>query len=286
MVSLVKNRKRFVLFNILSLLLFFTSAQAFAWTKSANFESGSVGSLAQGASGFDYAGSATTFSSDKKASGSKSAKMLWPKGSEGWTIDHGELNHSQSVTNGQEIWARGYYYFASPWSWANAGGAAGFIKILRIHVANASGGNVGYLSFIANASGQIIASNEPADYGPVTGAKLDTDAWQCLEIYANLSTSSPVVRMWKNGVLIFEDTTHRTLSSTSDYANFSYIMTTWNGGAPQNQTEYVDELVVTTDKPSQVDSKGNRMIGLVNGTTPTPSPTLLAAPSGLRVTAK
>jgi hypothetical protein len=276
------NKKKFILLNILSLLFFGASEQAFAWTKSANFESGSVGSLAQGTSGFDYAGSATTFSSDKSASGSKSAKMLWPKGSEGWTIDHGELNNSQNVTNGQEIWARGYYYFASPWSWANAGGVAGFIKILRIHIANSSGGNVGYLSFIANASGQIISSNEAADYGPVTGAKLDTDAWQCLEIYANLSTSSPVLRMWKNGVLIFEDTSHRTISSTSDYANFTYIMTTWNGGAPQNQTEYVDEFVVTTDRPSQVDSKGNYMIGPVNGTSPAP-PTTLAAPSNLKV---
>ena len=277
------GRKKFFLFSIMSLALIFASGQAFAWTKSANFESGSTGSLANGTSGFDYAGSVTTFSSDKSANGSKSAKMVWPKGSEGWTIDHGELNNPQTVTNGQEIWARGYYYFASPWSWSNATGAAGFIKILRIHIANASGGNAGYLSIIANATGQIIASNEPADYGPVTGTKLDTDAWQCLEIYAKLSTTNPVFRIWKNGVLIFEDTVHRTLTSISDYANYNYIMTTWNGGAPQNQTEYVDEFVVTTDRPSQVDIKGNPMIGMVNGTTP--PIIVLQPPTGLKITA-
>jgi len=230
----------------------------------ADFESGTNGSTAQGASGFTYAGSATTYTTDKSANGKKSAKMVWPSGSEGWGIDHGEMIYPQQVTNGQEIWARGYYYFESPWNWNN-GSAAQYIKILRIHIANSGGGNIGYHSFIANGSGNIIASNEVADYGPVLSTNYDIGKWQCVEIYVKLSATTPVIRMWKDGVLVFEDTTRKTLSSSTDYANFSYIMTQWNNGAPQNQTQYVDDFIITTDRPTQVDSKGNPMIGPING---------------------
>jgi len=247
---------------LLKVILFFVliPSLAFAWTKTATFESGTIGNIANSTSGFDYAGTATKYSSDKSAGGSKSAKMSWTTGNEGWNLTHGEITYPQNVSNGQEIWARGYYYLVSPWSWANASGASEFIKILRI------GTTHGFHSFIANGSGHIIASNEPAGFGPITSATLDINAWNCLEIYVKLSTTDPIYRMWKNGVLIYEDRSHVTLLNSGDVAIRSIIMSTWNGGVSQNQTEYVDDFVITTDTPAGRDATGHPMIGTLGST--------------------
>src|SRR3989339_1817591 len=253
---------------LVALLYILPLGQVFAWTKTADFESGTVGQRAQGTSGFTSAGSATTFSTDRAAAGTKSAKMLWSSGSTGFAVDHGTIVNPQRVNNGQEIWARGYYYFASPWDWSN-GTNSQFIKIFRFHIANSSGGHAGYLSIIADGAGHILPSNEMVSGNKTISTTLDINAWQYLEMYVKLSpnTGEGIMRIWKNGTLVFENKTNRTLSSSSDYADFSYIMTEWNLGCPQNQTQYVDEFVITTDRPSKTDSKGNPMIGLGSGGT-------------------
>ncbi len=252
------SNKAFVVMQLIFIIVV-ASETIFAWNTTATFEGGKIGTKAEGATGFNGCDNATLYSNDRSAAGSNSAKMQWTSS----TNIQGYFPYPQPVSNGQEIWARGYYYFKSPWSWGHASGNSGFIKILRIHIANSAGTNVGYHSIIAYESGQIIASNEPAGTGPILNAKFDIDTWQCLEIYVKLSTSSPVFRMWKNGILIHEDKSHITLLSGSDRADFTYVMSSWNGGAPQAQTEYVDEFVITTDRPSQVDSYGNPMIGPV-----------------------
>lgn len=261
---------------VVSIITVMATGHAFAWTKTASFENGSTGALANTSSGFDYAGTATTFSADRAASGSKTGKMAWTAGNAGWNLTHGELYYSSNVPEGGEIWARGYYFFKSPWSWGN-----GHIKALRIAL------NAGGQQSIIIDGGTIIASNEIADIGPWTTTSVDIDKWNCLEIYVKLSSTRGILRIWKNGVLVFEDTTRPTCKAGGS-ANFSYIMGTWNNNCPQSQTQYVDEFVITSDRPSQVDSKGNPMIGPIGGATtppPTPTPTAPASPSGLKVTA-
>ena len=39
------------------------------------------------------------------------------------------------------------------------------------------------------------------------------------------------------------------------------MMGIWNGGAPATQLQYLDDIVITTDQPSNTDAFGNRMIG-------------------------
>lgn len=269
--------KLLVIFSILIIMTLALSAQAFAWVINADFEAGQVGSRAQGTSGFTFAGTQTTFSSDRAFSGTKSAKIVWSPGSDGWGISHGEFSHPQALKNGEEIWIRGYYYFASPWSWNGT-----FNKVLRLHVFNSGGANEGYHSIITNGSGDILASNEPADLLPDSGLNLDKDRWQCLEMYVKFSTSDPIVRMWKDGVLAYENRSNVVMRNSTDYIWRSLVMTHWNNGAPQSQTQYVDDFQVTNVKPTNVDIKGNPMIGLTNGT-PTTNIVAPNAPSGLTI---
>lgn len=261
MKKLFKTHKIFPLLIILLFVFPFTSVQAIAWTFSADFEKGTLGTKAKGLSGFSGAGTSTLFSYEKAANGKQSAKIVWPKGSEGWGVAHGEIIYPQRVTNEQEIWARGYYYFSSPWSFA----AKPVSKILRIHIANSLGNHVGYHSVLAGGDigtlGHILPSNEVSEARLDTGVLFDIDEWQCIEIYLKLSPNNPITRIWKNGILIYENIKRPTLKSTTDYADFSYILSYWNGGAPQNQIMYVDDFIITTTKPSKFDSKKNSMIG-------------------------
>jgi hypothetical protein len=255
---------------ILFFIFIFCSRPASAWTVSCDFEKGTVGTRAQGPSGFSYAGSATLFSDERSARGKKSAKLIWTAGSDGWDINEGFPSLPSPVKDGQEIWARGYFYFASPWSFI----ANPQVKGIRIRIGTATNGPVGWNSIEAggvlkgdlnnvnaNKLGYILASNEPISRMASTGAMFDIDKWQSLEIYTKLSTTTPVMRIWKNGILIYENKTDKTILSTTDVATTVAFMSYWNGGAPQNQTEYIDEVVVTTDTPSQRDSAGNPMIG-------------------------
>jgi hypothetical protein len=258
--------------SILSMFFLLAASQVFAWTIGANFENGTVGSKAQGTSGFEFAGTATLYSAEKAASGSKSAKMTWSSGQEGFGVDHGEFQYPSVVTNGGEIWTRGYFYFATPWNW----NCSPVIKVFRgVHVSTSSGTNDGYHSVFADDQGNILLSNEIGDVQIGTGVKFDLNAWQCIEMYVKLSTSDPIFRIWKNGILIYESR-NKTLNSSTERADLAYIMTNWNGGAPQSQVQYVDEFVLTTDRPAQVDSKGNPMIGPLNAVAS--SPVIIPAP--------
>jgi hypothetical protein len=231
-------------------------SEAYSWMKSADFAQGQNGQPAHGPSGFDQAGPNTTFSNDL---GVRSAKFYWPAGS------YGELDgmtYPSTLREGGQIWYKASMYFKSPWSWKSNP----VVKIMRLHVANR-----GFISIFAEANGSIDYSNEVADkqqYGG--GHHFDLDKWQDLEIYVKFSTTSPITRIWKNGVLIYQNTTDITLGSPSDYSDFMYTMSYWNGSAPQNQTQYVRNVVITTDTPPHRDANGNPMLSQPPGTKHTP----------------
>ncbi len=270
------NRRIFTVLIILLITGFFVcqSNQLFALTTSRDFEGGAVGSLAKGASGFDYAGTLTTFSSDRAMSGTGSAKMAWQKGNEGFAADHGNIS-MPNVTNGGEFWARGYFYFASPWSWISNTGTYSVIKVLR--GVSDSGGMP---SIFSDSNGSIVLSNEPASRQFITKSSLDIGKWVCLEMYVKVSSSSSgIIRIWKDGVMVAEDIGYKTIALSNNYINSIQVMSNWNNAPSQNQTQYIDEFVVTTDTPSNVDSLGNPMIGPINWAASSPPPPSSTTPS-------
>ncbi|HAR44471.1 MAG TPA: hypothetical protein DCS07_17875 [Bdellovibrionales bacterium] len=194
----------------------------------------------------------------------------------------GLLYYPSTVGNGTEVWARGYYYFASPWSWANASGGYRAIKLLR-----GIGTSNGFLSVFSDTNGVIQLSNEPGDEQTYTspdspGAPLyEKDKWQCIEMYVKLSATQGAFRIWKNGVLVQEDMNTKTLRNASDSATNAYFMSNWNDTVVQAQTMYMDDVVVTTDRPTKVDAKGNPMIGPISG--PITTPVKPKAPTSLQV---
>ena len=206
------------------------------------------------------------FSKENAESGSQSAKLSWQQGTSGYATANGEFYYPTVVGKGSELWIRAYYYFKSPWSWSTPGGSV--IKILRSAVKTSGGANAGMLSVFSNTRGQITLSDELLTTNITefpTGTYFDIDKWQCIEMYIYFSDTNPIFRIWKNGVLVVEDRTKRTLRSSTDVAHMT-TMHYWNGMAPQNQTEYVDNFIITTDRPAKRDANGNYMIGPVDGT--------------------
>ncbi|BCS54953.1 heparin lyase I family protein [Geobacter sp. SVR] len=270
------SKKLIITFQIASMLGICAANQAFAWTKTVNFDNGTVGAVANGSGNFDYAGTKTTISTDQAANGTKSAKLSWNKGDSGWNTAHGEIQFPSPVKNGGEVWIRGYYYFAQPWSFVSNVGDYSCVKIMRL--ATDVGG---WHSIFSVYSPNISASNEMEQVQVDTGVPFIIGAWQSLEIYLKLSPTNGIFRIWQNGKLVFEDLNHKTITSTNGYVSMASVMSVWNNNVGQSQTQYVDDFVITTDRPSQVDSKGNPMIG---PNTATKAP--LQAPTGLRVIAQ
>lgn len=277
MMKIAGTGKMLTVLTILLVMSFFASERAFAWTVASNFEGGTIKTAAAPVSsgGFDLGNASTAYFSDTYANtGTKSAAMYFAQGVENVA---GVYNSGGGFGEGHEIWYRAYFYFPSGWSWTSSP----VVKMMRITMQNPAT----HHSVFADSYGQIVLSNEPGNNQLNTGVYWDTGRWQCVEMYVKLSTSSPIFRIWKDGKLIIEDTKTPTLQSgmTTDAGAGHLIFGNWNGGSPRNQTAYVDDIELTDVSPSQVDSKGNHMIGPTNGST---VPATIVPPAGLRVTAK
>jgi len=262
---------------------------AFCWTITADFEQGTLGTRADGPSGLTNANLsggtlANWYDNTHVFSGSKAMKTFFKAGSTGSPgvaySTGGQITFPSRITNGDEIWGRFYLYLPSSASWSWVCNPA--VKVFRLaHICNSSGTGLGYVSVFNYWSGgsaynNIAISNEIAglvNNERITGSQFDYGQWQCIELYIKLSPVNGITRIWKNGILIREEnqtrTTasppfypgYKTLSSSSDYADFAYVWTYWNGGAPQDQYAWIDDIKITTDPPPNLDAYGNRMIG-------------------------
>jgi hypothetical protein len=266
------------MFTILLVMSLSFSVQAYAWSVTADFESGTVGAKAEGTSGFEYVDRGV-FSKTVVHSGNKSAEFSFPAGVE--TTQGQFFTGGSGFKEGHEIWYRAYFYFPSGWSWKNSQNLGSVIKMMRIRT------NSNHLSVFAGTPGDIIYSNEVADVqsgngSPVVGTNWDIGRWQCMEFYVKLSATNPISRIWKDGVLLYEDTTSKTIPANGSVTNPYILFGNWNNGSPKQQYAYVDDIIITDVTPSQIDSKGNPMIGPTNGN---PAPASIQSPTGLRVVA-
>ena len=84
-----------------------------------------------------------------------------------------------------------------------------------------------------------------------------------------------LVRCWKNGSLIGEFPDRITLKTDGTLATAAYIFTYWNGSAPKDQELWIDDIVLTTNTPSNIDQSGNNFIGMENISRPEPPSNIL-----------
>lgn len=253
--------KRSIFITLFSLLF---SAQTYGWVISADFENGTIGEKAKGTDAFDGAKSLTVFDNTRAVSGSQSAKATITEGSDGWTEWGGVWNFRSYLHEGDELWYRFWVWLEPDWGW-NKGS-----KGSRIHTMSSTGVNEGYHDTLVYDNTLRVGSEvSPRLFTDNNGqnqylAAIPRGSWQCIEIYIKFHSvpGKAIERVWRNGELVFEDTKTNTLRSSSSYSNLAFLFGYFDeAGAPHTQSLWIDNVVLTNQRPDKTDSHGNPFIG-------------------------
>jgi hypothetical protein len=241
------------------------STNATAWSMVADFEDGVVGQKAQGASAFSEGFSASKIVSDVVYDGGKAAILGITAGSDGWGEWGGRFVFPVKLYEGSEAWMRGSLYFPTTFNYT----ASPRLKFFRFHTAE------GHIDLYILPNGKLDYDNEVTHYTTANNSSLYFGSivkgtWQTYEVYVKFSSvpGQGIYRVWQNGKLVYEDKTQKTLQTTSSFSDFSYVFTYWNGNAPQTQSLYLDDVIITSDRPGCQDDHGNYFIGPAKSSAP------------------
>jgi hypothetical protein len=289
--------KKFALLALPACLLLLQPHAAHAWTQDINCEGGTLGQqTAQGgANNFSTSFTLTTYANAQAATGSQSCKMSIVSGTSGWGQWGGIYMFPTQLGVGSKVWARVSLFVPTGFDISTNDG---MLKFIRIHTASPSSSNQGYHDLeIANpgfsmytAAKQNVSpsyiygyedsgtQDYPVGVSPTNNVAMGK--WETYEVYLSLDSAGKAsggqgeVRVWKNNQLLFDLTSDKTLADSSTYAESLFIFTWWNEVAPLSQSVYVDDIIVTSDTPSNKDAAGNPFIGgpTPGGASTTPPP--------------
>lgn len=261
----MKTYKCVLLAGILNLFLVNTAS---TWTIDQSYDSYSNGTKCPG-----WGSTKSAVSSDKSASGDNLCKQTITGGKYGFGEWGGVISFPKKLTKGDEvwIWVRNYFpasfdYSADPW-----------LKFLRVSTNQGNGENRGYIDrkgaappfrFIYEGR-QDLAWHKVGRSTDVVGLGV----WETYEFYIKLDARSVDEggagrkRAWKNGILMKDMTDRVTLKSSANYSERLHMFTYWNDsvapvGAPKTQSSYIDDVVITNQRPSTTDRQGNPTIGM------------------------
>lgn len=244
-----------------------------AWTIHKDFESGEIGTLAQGQEdGFTGNSGGSEYVNEKSSLGDQSVKLNVREGTKGFGYWGGTIQFPSSLTHGDEIWISLRLFIPQDFEFTTD---TGYLKFLRIRQKNADGSHTGYLdnlitvpnpnkgTFTLLKEGQ----NRLRDYGEPGVDDIPRGKWFRFELYAYLDDvpqnqgGQATVRAWLDDKLLTQDYEVYTLSNATATAKALYLFTYWNGGAPKDQHVFVDDIVITNEQPAGRDAYSNPMIG-------------------------
>jgi len=307
---------------IVSIVFFFAlEGISHAWSFTKTIEEFAVGGSGYDA---DFIGSGTTLSTHGVTntvahSGTKSFFVTVAPGVE--NIGIYVVNPQAPVLVGSELWWRVFVYFPAGFDFSNPNGsqwkfmrlttqqangttAESYTSVLvtkpnnyecnTVAAGNPSASTWGYIYpepgyWISQFSYPLSLSNACQNRNVAGGTAkfFSTGAWHSVELYQKQAdTAVGAIRMWYDGILIYEQTNIQTASTGSMIKNSaagqsSHLLGAWNGGASQTQTLYFDDMVMTNETPAQRDTFGNPMIGTIDNLSRDTVPP--SVPSNLRV---
>jgi hypothetical protein len=241
------------------------------FTVKMDFEKFAPGDVAEGDDGFSDAANDSVVVRGA-AVGRQAAELRVTKGQTGWGRWGGRRYFPAPVRKGESLWIRvvtrfpkGFDFAADPW-----------LKFLRIHTRAPDGKHEGYVDWLLHEPrpGRLpfryaseVGSGEDTDCGTPADAPRP-DAWETYEMQVVFDDvpaaqgGSGLVRLWKEGRLLCEVRSGKTLRHAGSVADAFLFSTSWNGGAPATQSMLLDGVVVTTATPSATDAAGRPMIGV------------------------
>lgn len=261
------------------LLVLLFSTQAFSWSILADFESGIVGEKAQSTvDAFHSDAGASRYVAGPVLKGNQAASVSIRSGRTGFGSWGGVFYFPTDLVEGDEVWYQVNVYFPDGWDF-DCGGCTEGVKFMRIHTKSDSGVNEGYHTILIKGGkqgGKVSVNTEVNApgfrYNRELGDDVTRERWHTYEMYIKFSSIKGVYRVWKDGKLLDEQFV-KTLNSSTSRSSAAYLFTYWNNGAPKDQTAFVDEITVKSDRPVRRDTQGNPYIGYFG--TKAPKPPLL-----------
>lgn len=249
-----------------------------------------------------YAGSYGTRASttDKRPGKTSSARMTIASGDTGRPGDggsHGDFgggfnNFGFTVADGGDFW---FGFWIKPQSGANFTTNNGLLKFIRLLTqTNASverGGKLEHHIANNNAAWNFASEEDAKDQDNTiraTDRQLVANSWNWVEIYMrpSFTPANCIRRLWINDQLAYErvggitnnwhngswqqttsflygNTAERLLTASTDTLFGMMFVTYWNGGAPSDQTWYVQSIAAHNNVATltATDEFGNKMMG-------------------------
>lgn len=221
----------FVLAIMLSITASALAGEA-GWILKFDFNDGEVGEKVPG---FGAAGQ-TRFTTEQSYEGGKAVVLKAERGKENYGRWGARIKFPRMLKKGDQVWWRvrtfwpkGMDYSANP-----------RLKFLRVHTCTPKGKNRGYNDVYMNAPGSDIPFQfiyEGAHrWHPLSTARdaVVPDTWETYEYYVKLDDQTVEqggqarIRFWKNGKLLKDITSRKTLKTPEDYADCALLFTYWN----------------------------------------------------------
>lgn len=244
-----------------------------AWKIHKDFEAGAVGTSASGQEdGFSSDSGGSQYVDNLSSLGDQSVKLNIREGTKGFGYWGGIVQFPSNLKQGDEIWISLRVFIPEGFEFTTD---TGVLKFLRIRQRAADGSHTGYLDNLmrmpASPQGVFTLLKEGQhllfSYGERGVDDIPYGQWFRFELYAYLDETpqaeggKAIVRTWMDDKLLTEEKHIQTLSGPDATATSLYLFTYWNGGAPKTQDLYVDDIVITNDKPINRDNYSNPMIG-------------------------
>ncbi|WP_416398269.1 heparin lyase I family protein [Allohahella sp. A8] len=262
---------------------FLAASHAQAWTVKIDCENSAAGSVLQGAGGFNDAASKTVVSTTNVVSGRHSCASTIRKDTTGWAEFGGRKVLPGKLVKGDSVWVKIDLFLPKDFDF-NSYSAGNRLKFMRFHTKSdapaefCKGKNEGYVDWLIYPTYKIFGD---AGFGIIQecqqmwrefgsysgGVHMKTGEWQTYEmhvVFDNIPWSKGgegLIRVWRNDKLITEITDITTLRTATSWSDAFLLFTYWNGNSPKTQTLYFDDLIITNEKPSARDGKGNPRIG-------------------------
>lgn len=216
------------------------------------------------ADGFSEADGRTVYSSEQAFSDTTSGKMTLLTsddeangGGGGFGQWGGIINWPNELLKGDEIFIRFRMFYPAGFNHYTVGGGS-HVKFTRIKTLTAGGANAGLIDIYwhsqNNAEGTTYKFiKEQVDkwvyFGDSANFPFVSGQWVTFNIHYILSDvpGEGLVRVWRDGSLMV-NANEATLTNATDRALDWYLFTYWNGAVPQNQSCYVDDVVITSDR--------------------------------------
>ncbi len=233
---------------------------------------------------FTGAAGNTVYTDEESYSGGKALKLTVNEGSRGYgtlggTISFENCEHvgGKRLYKGDELWIRTRLFFPEGFEF-NVNGRNKFLRVRAFHYEDGNKVSEGYNDLYIDGHPrdegyrpfQFIFEGEANWYtmGNI-GDFFKRGEWKTVEYYLRLDNEKESeggqakVRVWIDGTLIGETGERRTLVTEDSFVESLYFFTYWdNEGAHKTQSFYADDIVLTSETPSERDANGYPYIGM------------------------